>query len=230
MTGAKTYGPAAPLSTVEETSEGAPRLQERSRHIPGRLGLRLPAQVRRVLLFLPPVLVLLLAVFAADWAEVQSGLRSDAVARERLTLYRETILRELEKHRYLPYIVARDPRAVGVLSDPSAAPMANRFLKDLAATTGADALYVMNADGLTVAASNFDTAGSFVGMNYSFRPISTRRRTAGKGASSRSAPPPASPASSSPAPRRPARRCRASWWSRSTWSGWRTTGAKPARP
>ena len=47
MTGANTYGPPAPLSTVEETSGSAPRLQARSRHM--------PAQVRRVLLFLPPV-------------------------------------------------------------------------------------------------------------------------------------------------------------------------------
>ena len=170
MTGAKTYGPAAPLSTPGEGEGSAHRLHEPVRRTPPWGPWRLPARLRRPLLFLPPVLVLLLAVLAADWAEVQSGLRSDAAARERLTLYRETILRELEKHRYLPYIVARDPRAVGVLADPAAAPSANRFLKDLAATTGADALYVMDADGLTVAASNFDTAGSFVGNNYSFRP------------------------------------------------------------
>jgi two-component system C4-dicarboxylate transport sensor histidine kinase DctB len=181
MTGAKTYGPAAPLSTVEEAPTRAQGLQARSRYMPAWVFRRPPPQVRRALLFLPPLLVLLLAVFAADWAEVQSGLRSDAAARERLTLYRETILRELEKHRYLPYIVARDPRAVGVLADPDQVASANRFLKDLAATTGADALYVMNADGLTVAASNFDTAGSFVGRNYSFRPYFHEAKDGGEG-------------------------------------------------
>ena len=174
MTGAKTYGPATALSTArdqgaEVQGAGDEPTGDRARSWRGRAGAvlsrRLPPRLRRVLLFLPPLLVLLLAVFAADWAEVQSGLRSDAVARERLTLYRETILRELEKYRHLPYIVARDPRAVGVLSDPGQAPSANRFLKELAATTGAAALYVMNEDGLTVAASNFDTAGSFVGRN-----------------------------------------------------------------
>lgn len=126
--------------------------------------------LRRLLLLLPPLAVLAAAVLAADWAEDRSRERSDAGARERLTLYRETILRELEKYRYLPYLVARDPRAVGVLSDPAETDAANRFLKDLAATTGADALYVMNGKGLTVAASNFDTANSFMGRNYAFRP------------------------------------------------------------
>ncbi len=132
---------------------------------------RLPRRfLRRLLLLLPPLAVLAAAVLAADWAEERSRERSDAGARERLTLYRETILRELEKYRYLPYIVARDPRAVGVLSDPAETDAANRFLKDLAATTGADALYVMDGKGLTVAASNFDTANSFMGRNYAFRP------------------------------------------------------------
>lgn len=135
------------------------------------LGLRLSRRVlRRLVLVLPPLAVLAAAVLAADWAEERSRERSDAGARERLTLYRETILRELEKYRYLPYIVARDPRAVGVLSDPAQTDAANRFLKDLASTTGADALYVMDRNGLTVAASNFDTANSFMGRNYAFRP------------------------------------------------------------
>lgn len=119
---------------------------------------------------LPPVLVLVAAVFLADWVQGRVQADSDTRARERLTLYRESILRELEQYRYLPYVLARDPRAVGVLVDPGRVDATNRFLKELAAATGAEALYVMNAQGRTVATSNFDTASSFLGSNYAFRP------------------------------------------------------------
>ncbi|SDT90345.1 ATP-binding protein [Stappia sp. ES.058] len=137
--------------------------------------------LRFALLILPVLGVLAAAVFAADWVERQSEASSDARARERLTLYRETLLRELEKFRYLPYLVARDPRATAVLEDPQQAEAANLFLKDLTAATGAEALYVMNAEGRTVAASNFDTASSFMGRNYAFRPYFQTARDGGEG-------------------------------------------------
>ncbi|WP_084650044.1 ATP-binding protein [Stappia stellulata] len=137
--------------------------------------------LRFALLLLPVVGVLAAAVFAADWVERRSEASSDARARERLTLYRETLLRELEKFRYLPYLVARDPRATAVLEDPAQTEAANLFLKDLTAATGAEALYVMNAKGRTVAASNFDKASSFMGRNYAFRPYFQTAISGGEG-------------------------------------------------
>ncbi|WP_425088507.1 ATP-binding protein [Stappia sp.] len=161
MTRAKTYDPAPRKSTPDRD---APQ-----------------GFLRFALLILPVVGVLAAAVFAADWVERQSKTSSDARARERLTLYRETLLRELEKFRYLPYLVARDPRATAVLDDPGEADAANLFLKELAAATGAEALFVMNAKGRTVAASNFDTASSFMGRNYAFRPYFQTAISGGEG-------------------------------------------------
>ncbi|GGE91053.1 two-component sensor histidine kinase [Stappia taiwanensis] len=131
---------------------------------------RLAPWARRALWLLPALAILVGAYFGAGWVEDRAALRGDIKARERLTLYRETILRELEKFRYLPHVLARDPRAVGVLSAPERAASTNRFLKDLAAITGAEALYIMDGNGRTVAASNFDTATSFIGSSYGFRP------------------------------------------------------------
>lgn len=119
---------------------------------------------------LPPLLIVAASFFVAGLAEERARGLSDARARERLTLYRETILRELEKFRYLPHVLARDPRAVAVLEAPERAMSTNRFLKDMAATVGADSLYVMDRQGVTLAASNFDSVGSFVGRDYGFRP------------------------------------------------------------
>uniref|UniRef100_UPI003BA8640E sensor histidine kinase n=1 Tax=Stappia sp. TaxID=1870903 RepID=UPI003BA8640E len=122
-------------------------------------------------LFLLPVAGLLaLAMLVAGLVERDAVEEGELRARERLSLYRETVLRELEKFRYLPHVLARDPRAAAVIEDPAMMLASSRFLKDMAATTGADALYVMNEEGLTVAASNYDSLGSFVGRNYSFRP------------------------------------------------------------
>lgn len=162
MSDQQEYGQAAPLSMTVET--GAPP----SAALPA--ASRLPPWLGRALLLLPGLAILLGAYFGAEWVEGRSALRGDLKARERLTLYRETILRELEKFRYLPHVLARDPRAVGVLSAPEKAATTNQFLKDLAAITGAEALYIMDGSGRTVAASNFDTATSFVGSSYGFRP------------------------------------------------------------
>lgn len=46
----------------------------------------------------------------------------------------------------------------------------NTELKRIALEVGASDLYVMDASGLTIAASNYDLETSFVGRNFSFRP------------------------------------------------------------
>lgn len=46
----------------------------------------------------------------------------------------------------------------------------NETLKAIADQAEADALYIMDVTGTTIAASNFATEGSFVGRNYGFRP------------------------------------------------------------
>jgi two-component system C4-dicarboxylate transport sensor histidine kinase DctB len=164
-----------------EASSGAPAQEDAAAGGPdGLAGVRpgrQPASARRAGLlalwglFLLPVAGLLgLAMLVAGLVEQDAVEEGELRARERLSLYRETVLRELEKFRYLPHVLARDPRAAGVIDDPALMLESSRFLKDMAATTGADALFVMNEEGLTLAASNYDSLGSFVGRNYAFRP------------------------------------------------------------
>ncbi|WP_299810816.1 ATP-binding protein [uncultured Roseibium sp.] len=94
----------------------------------------------------------------------------DRKAAERLTLYRQTILGEYKKYRYLPYMIARDPRATAALAFGQPVESANRFLEEMAENSGAGLLYVMNAEGTTLAASNWRDELSLVGRNYGFRP------------------------------------------------------------
>lgn len=125
---------------------------------------------RWILLALPPVCLL---AIAAVLAQVMVGLDEESIdgkAGERLTLYRQTILGEYDKYRYLPYMIARDPRATMVLGRGKSVESANRFLQEMADNSGADLLYVMDKSGTTLAASNWTDPLSLVGRNYAFRP------------------------------------------------------------
>lgn len=77
---------------------------------------------------------------------------------------------ELDKFRLVPLVLAEDPEARRLLRDPAhPAQDMNRRLEALARRTDASAIYLMNANGDTVAASNWQQADSFVGANYAFR-------------------------------------------------------------
>jgi len=107
-------------------------------------------------------------------AHDRSG-RTDAktLGDERIGLYASTLDQVVERFRALPFVLAHDERIYRMLeapADPARINDVNRSLAALAEAAGADALYVMNAAGLTLAASNYDQPKSFVGENYNFRP------------------------------------------------------------
>lgn len=90
-------------------------------------------------------------------------------ARGRLSLFRSTVVAELERFSHLTYILARDPFVIETARGGDTTAL-NVRLSAFAEQAGLDAIYLMRPDGETVAASNAGTPGSFVGQNYSFRP------------------------------------------------------------
>jgi PAS domain S-box-containing protein len=76
------------------------------------------------------------------------------------------------QYGYLPFTVAQHPKILAALLSGKQ-PEANQYLQDVNRRAGSDALYLVNAEGKTVAASNWDTAQSFVGQDYSNRPYFT---------------------------------------------------------
>jgi len=125
---------------------------------------------RWLYLAIPPLLLVVAAFVLVQFFMDLDEDSSDRKAAERLTLYRQTILGEYQKYRYLPYMIARDPRATLALQAGQPLESANRFLEEMAENSGADLLYVMNEDGTTLAASNWQDDLSLVGRNYGFRP------------------------------------------------------------
>lgn len=86
-----------------------------------------------------------------------------------LSLYRSTLIAELQRFSHLTHILARDPFVIETSNGADTAVLDKR-LKEFAEVSGIDAIYLMGKDGVTISASNAHSTTSFVGQNYSFRP------------------------------------------------------------
>ncbi|WP_050523255.1 sensor histidine kinase [Pseudorhodobacter wandonensis] len=90
-----------------------------------------------------------------------------------LILTARAVETEIARYGSLPGIAAQDARILAALAAPQNAAnqaIANRYLAKVGQMSGAAQLFLMGADGTTIAASNYDTEQSLVGKNYSFRP------------------------------------------------------------
>ena len=90
-----------------------------------------------------------------------------------LDLFVANLLGTLQRYEVLPQILARLPNVQQVLLNPTdelSLQTTNDLLKRLQQQTGADVIYLMDTQGLALAASNWDAELSFVNNNYSFRP------------------------------------------------------------
>ena len=96
-------------------------------------------------------------------------LENDA-ASNRLVLYLRSLNETLLQHQHLPFVLARDPRYSVEITPSSVPPLTNEKLGVLAQEARLEAIYLMDQDGLVLAASNANQPQSFVGQNYGFRP------------------------------------------------------------
>lgn len=118
------------------------------------------------------LLTLVAAGLAGQWARQRAEAGAGEQARSAAVLHAAVLRSELERQRSLPLVLAQDPDAVALLSQPTArrVDQMNRKLESLADDARAAVIYVLDTDGLTRAASNWDRPDSFVGSNYGFRP------------------------------------------------------------
>ena len=98
-----------------------------------------------------------------------------------LLLVTERLTLQLERHRYLPAVLANDPTVQVILADETTIPAANRLLQRIADTSGALDVYVMDRQGTTIAASNWNLPRSFTGTNFAWRPYFQRAVRGGLG-------------------------------------------------
>ena len=135
----------------------------------------MPIPARRRLLYIASLAVLLLLITLVAWqASWRNGMRNlQQESRQQLLQFVGHLDAQLARYQFLPQLIARNQLLVETLLDPgnsSRIDLANRFLEDINAITGASDTYLMDASGTTLAASNWNGERPFVGRNFSFRP------------------------------------------------------------
>ena len=101
-----------------------------------------------------------------------------------LVLTRRAVEAEIDRFRALPAVAGEDARIAAALSSGHSAPaitQANQYLETIAAHAGASDLFLLDDRGTTIAASNWQKPGSFVGQNYGFRPYFRQAMATGRG-------------------------------------------------
>jgi len=89
-----------------------------------------------------------------------------------LDLISANLVSTLQRYEVLPQVLGRLPDVQQALLDPAPEKLhtANELLSTIREQTGADVIYLLNTEGLTLAASNWEGARSFIGNNFAFRP------------------------------------------------------------
>ncbi|PIE56613.1 MAG: sensor histidine kinase [Desulfobulbus propionicus] len=131
--------------------------------------------MRRYLFIFPVFLLLLLLVlWGAGQVSYHRGLES--LARQsgnQLDLYIAYLQGVLEKYEGLPELLATNRQLVSLLQNPGSRERIdalNRYLETINNISDASDTYLMDREGLTIAASNWNKPKPFVGRNFSYRP------------------------------------------------------------
>ncbi|MEP9354489.1 ATP-binding protein [Xanthobacter sp. KR7-65] len=105
---------------------------------------------------------------ARRWAVAQVAAGAQTAAALRVAVLRS----EIEKQRSLPVVLAQDPDVRHALASPTPERLddLNRRFAALAAGARTGIIYLIDASGHTLAASNYQTPESFTGSDYGFRP------------------------------------------------------------
>ena len=115
------------------------------------------------------------AVIWQTWIWVKDDSLYDLSTRghSQLNLYVTHLKGQLEKYKFLPELLSTNKRLVDLLQKPGDSERAdalNRYLETVNTIAGASDTYLMDRDGLTIAASNWQSERPFVGRNFSYRP------------------------------------------------------------
>jgi diguanylate cyclase (GGDEF)-like protein len=136
-------------------------------------------------LLLVPALVLVAALaallaYSTTWQRQVGRLELTAVPR--LERFAVQLFAPPRRYTYLPHVLANDRTLRNALEQPGNPALvhaANVHLAKLRASTGATTLYILDAQGTGIAASNWQDKVSFVGVNYGYRPYYSRALTDG---------------------------------------------------
>ncbi|SEU12883.1 ATP-binding protein [Variovorax sp. OV084] len=118
-------------------------------------------------------LALLLIGLAAQWAASrEANFQADSIRRA-MEVHVLGLRDAAGKYSYLPFTASLHPDVLAALAHPQDAAVkqrANRYIEEVNRQAGSDALYLIDLQGMTLAASNWATPQTFVGESYANRP------------------------------------------------------------
>ncbi|PWQ95625.1 sensor histidine kinase [Leucothrix pacifica] len=133
----------------------------------------------RALQLIAALTVLLALVLAHLFLRGYYLEQQSARQNERVEVYRSSLFATLSRHDYLPGVLSKnDALFEKAFEQPE---QASAVLESVRSASQADFIYIMAADGTTIASSNWDHEESFVGENYGFRPYFSRAVEQGSG-------------------------------------------------
>jgi len=119
----------------------------------------------------------LLAVLkAGEMAQARVAERLAGETRHRAQIYAQSLRAAIDRFGYLPAAAALDlnvKEALASPDDPRLVARVNAYLATLNDAAGATVLYLLDRSGMTIASSNWDTAATYVGIDFSYRPYFT---------------------------------------------------------
>lgn len=134
---------------------------------------RLPRAWRLLLMLLIPLGLVICVWQAARLAHDQALESLTLEASNELRLAAAGVVSHLSRHDYLPRLLASREsvkRALAHPESPAALMPLNLMLDDFRAIADVSDIYLLDRNGMTLAASNWHLPHSFVGQNYGFRP------------------------------------------------------------
>ncbi|WP_077002289.1 ATP-binding protein [Variovorax sp. KK3] len=143
------------------------------------------AVVRRALGWLVALAIIGAAALAGHAVAMRSGLeRLREATQHRLDMVGAGLEADLVRFDYLPSLLEVTPTVFALLDKPDDAELreqANRVMERINATAGASNLYMIDASGVCLAASDWNDPGTPVGTDLSFRPYVKDALARGRG-------------------------------------------------
>ena len=128
----------------------------------------------RLLAWSAVVACFVMVTYGCYFLSMRSGVGSlrDS-ARQRLEVYERSLESVLGKYDYLPKTLELNKDVLNLLQnpgDPALVDVVNRYLEQVNQQARSNAIYILDLNGVTLAASNWNKPNSFVGVDLAFRP------------------------------------------------------------
>ena len=140
---------------------------------------------RRALGWVAALAIITASVLAGHALAMRSGLeRLREAAGHRLDMVGAGLESDLARFEYLPSLLEMTPGVFSLLAAPDNQILrdeVNRYLQGINDTVGVSNLYVLDRNGLALAASDWNDPGTPVGTDLSFRPYVTEALAHGRG-------------------------------------------------